>query len=203
MPSAADRSGSLRAALAAHLGERRGGRGDRYRRHRARRAVVCAGRKRAAQARGADDGERRPAARTSASQLARWHPSPRRHELGDLAREPAPGRSARPPGGGLRPGATACPLDVLGAQTEGMIGYLIEQEPRQPPAVRGAVRNGAHDGGGALTADPAFADPTKFVGPVLRQGSRPKRFGSPRAKGWILKQDGVVLAPGRGGAGAQ
>ncbi|HET6950165.1 MAG TPA: carbamate kinase, partial [Acidimicrobiales bacterium] len=57
------------------------------------------------------------------------------------------------------------PLDLLGAQTEGMIGYLIEQElgnllPAEVPLAT------------ILTMievdrdDPAFADPTKFVGPV-------------------------------------
>ena len=57
------------------------------------------------------------------------------------------------------------PLDLLGAQTEGMIGYLIEQElgnllPEEVPLAT------------VLTMievdpdDPGFADPTKFVGPV-------------------------------------
>ena len=60
------------------------------------------------------------------------------------------------------------PLDVLGAQTEGMIGYLIEQELGNllPPEVPFAT---------LLTMievdpdDPAFDDPTKFVGPDLRR----------------------------------
>src|SRR6186713_300466 len=59
----------------------------------------------------------------------------------------------------------AYPLDVLGAQTEGMIGYIIEQELGNllPPDVELAT---------LLTMievdpdDPAFADPTKFVGPI-------------------------------------
>src|SRR3954467_11492501 len=57
------------------------------------------------------------------------------------------------------------PLDVLGAQTEGMIGYLIEQELGNllPPEVPFAS---------LLTMievdldDPGFRDPTKFVGPI-------------------------------------
>src|SRR4029078_4196331 len=57
------------------------------------------------------------------------------------------------------------PLDVLGAQTEGMIGYMIEQElgnvlPFERPfcTMLTMVEVDPHD--------PAFADPTKFIGPV-------------------------------------
>ena len=57
------------------------------------------------------------------------------------------------------------PLDVLGAQTEGMIGYLIEQElgnllPAEVPfaTILTMIEVDAND--------PAFADPTKFVGPI-------------------------------------
>ncbi|MGQ5491100.1 carbamate kinase, partial [Thauera sp. ZXT1-4] len=59
----------------------------------------------------------------------------------------------------------AYPLDVLGAQTEGMIGYMIEQEmgnllpPDHPMATVLTMTEVDPD-------DPAFADPTKFVGPV-------------------------------------
>src|SRR6187455_3675336 len=56
-------------------------------------------------------------------------------------------------------------LDVLGAQTEGMIGYLIEQElgnvlPADVPlaTILTMIEVDADD--------PAFGDPTKFVGPV-------------------------------------
>lgn len=57
------------------------------------------------------------------------------------------------------------PLDVLGAETEGMIGYLIEQELMNalPPGITCAT---------LLTrvevdpADPAFAEPSKPIGPV-------------------------------------
>src|SRR3954469_19365229 len=59
----------------------------------------------------------------------------------------------------------AYPLDVLGAQTEGMIGYLIEQElgnvlPAEVPLATILTMIEID------SADPAFADPTKFVGPV-------------------------------------
>src|ERR1035437_6347731 len=57
------------------------------------------------------------------------------------------------------------PLDVLGAQTEGMIGYMIEQElgtplplevPSPPPLTRVGVDPAA----------PAFSKPEKPIGPV-------------------------------------
>ncbi len=60
---------------------------------------------------------------------------------------------------------TLCPLDVLGAETEGMIGYLIEQE------LMNALPAGA-ECATLLTRvevdanDPAFDQPTKPIGPV-------------------------------------
>ncbi|HZM40136.1 MAG TPA: carbamate kinase, partial [Acidimicrobiales bacterium] len=67
----------------------------------------------------------------------------------------------------------AYPLDVLGAQTEGMIGYLIEQELGNllPPEVPFAT---------LLTmievdrSDPAFGNPTKFVGPIYTDADAAK-----------------------------
>jgi len=80
----------------------------------------------------------------------------------------------------------AYPLDVLGAETEGMIGYLLEQElgNRLPFEVPLAT---------ILTmvevdpADPAFTDPTKFVGPVYHKADADALA---REKAWIFKQDG-------------
>ena len=88
------------------------------------------------------------------------------------------------------------PLDVLGAQTEGMIGYLIEQElgnllPIEKPFAT------------LLTMvevdpdDPAFADPNKFIGPVYEQA---EAEALAKDKGWTIKQDGdkwrrVVASP--------
>ena len=60
---------------------------------------------------------------------------------------------------------TLWPLDILGAETEGMIGYLIEQE------LMNALPKGT-DCATLLTRvevapdDPAFARPTKPIGPV-------------------------------------
>jgi hypothetical protein len=75
----------------------------------------------------------------------------------------------------------AYPLDVLGAQTEGMIGYMIEQElgnllPFETPfaTILTMVEVDPND--------PAFQNPTKFVGPVYDKlrptGSRPRKTGS-------------------------
>src|SRR4051795_1105769 len=57
------------------------------------------------------------------------------------------------------------PFDVLGAQTEGMIGYLIEQELGNlvPQDKRLATLLTMTE---VDPADPAFEHPTKFVGPV-------------------------------------
>ncbi len=60
---------------------------------------------------------------------------------------------------------TPWPLDILGAETEGMIGYLLEQElmNAQPPGTDCAT---------LLTRvlvdpdDPAFGQPTKPIGPI-------------------------------------
>jgi len=80
----------------------------------------------------------------------------------------------------------AYPLDILGAQTEGMIGYVLEQELGNvmPPDVPLAT---------ILTmvqvdaGDPAFDDPTKFVGPVY---DRAQADALKASKGWAFKPDG-------------
>lgn len=92
--------------------------------------------------------------------------------------------------------AEAYPLDVLGAQTEGMIGYMIEQElgnllPFEVPfaTMLTMVEVDPHD--------PGFANPTKFIGPgySATEADRLKN-----EKGWTLKLDGsswrrVVASP--------
>lgn len=80
----------------------------------------------------------------------------------------------------------AYPLDVLGAETEGMIGYLIEQElgnllPVDKPLAT-ILTMVEVDG-----SDPAFADPTKFVGPVY---DRQQAETIAAEKGWVLRPDG-------------
>ncbi|ADN34963.1 carbamate kinase [Methanolacinia petrolearia DSM 11571] len=78
------------------------------------------------------------------------------------------------------------PLDILGAETEGMIGYLIEQELRNilPPDVPVATML-------TMTAvdpsDTAFENPEKFVGPVYTK-EQAGEVGN--ATGWTFRQDG-------------
>ena len=83
---------------------------------------------------------------------------------------------------------SAYPFDVLGAQTEGMIGYLIEQElgnllPFEKPLSTVLTMTEVDP------ADPAFTDPTKFVGPVYSEADA-RRLA--RDRGWTVRQDGQV-----------
>jgi carbamate kinase len=80
----------------------------------------------------------------------------------------------------------AFPLDVLGAETEGLIGYLIEQElgnllPFEKPLATLLTMVEVD------AADPAFSNPTKFVGPVYEKQDADALAAS---KGWVFKQDG-------------
>jgi carbamate kinase len=78
------------------------------------------------------------------------------------------------------------PLDILDAETEGMIGYLIEQELNNllPDDLRCAT---------LLTQievdprDPAFAHPTKPIGPVYSQADA-QRVAAQR--GWTIAPEG-------------
>lgn len=116
------------------------------------------------------------------------------------------------------------PLDVLGAQSQGMIAYMVEQElgnvlPQEKPLAT------------LLTMvevdpdDPAFQNPTKFVGPQYEQAEadalaerkgwhfamdgkkprrvvpspEPKRIWEIRPIRWLLEQDTVVICAGGGG----
>lgn len=116
------------------------------------------------------------------------------------------------------------PLDVLGAQTEGMIGYLIQQEmgnhlPFETPmaTILTQVEVAADD--------PAFQNPTKPIGPVYSKeeaeklaaeknwhiapdgdkfrrvvpSPRPKRIFEIRPVKWLLDKGSVVICAGGGG----
>jgi len=81
----------------------------------------------------------------------------------------------------------AYPLDVLGAETEGMIGYMVEQElgnllPFEVPFATILTMVEVDP------ADPAFANPTKFVGPVY---DKAEADGIAAERGWTFKQDGT------------
>jgi carbamate kinase len=126
--------------------------------------------------------------------------------------------------GAAYPDVETYPLDVLGAQTEGMIGYIIEQElgnelPRERPLAT-LLTMIETDGD-----DPAFANPTKPVGPLYgaaeadrlaadrgwtfgRDGEsfrrvvpspRPKRIFEIHAIEALLEQGAVVICAGGGG----
>jgi carbamate kinase len=116
------------------------------------------------------------------------------------------------------------PLDLLGAQTEGMIGYLIQQElgNELPQEKRLAS---------LLTLievdpkDPAFGDPTKPIGPIYSEeeskklaaekgwefkpdgdsfrrvvpSPMPQRIFGIEPVGWLLEHDAVVICAGGGG----
>src|SRR5688500_2109646 len=78
------------------------------------------------------------------------------------------------------------PFDVLGAQTEGMIGYMIEQElgnllPFERPFATLLTMIEVDP------ADAAFGDPTKFIGPVY---DKPDADRVAAEKGWTFKEDG-------------
>ncbi len=80
----------------------------------------------------------------------------------------------------------AYPLDVLGAETGGMIGYMIEQELENALGHTRAVAT-------LLTQvvvdadDPAFHKPTKFIGPVYARDEAEARA---KAACWTIAQDG-------------
>jgi carbamate kinase len=118
----------------------------------------------------------------------------------------------------------AYPLDVLGAQTEGMIGYMVEQElgnllPLERPFATVLTRVEVDPN------DPAFKKPTKFIGPLyLRDEAErlavekgwvfkpdrdkwrrvvaspePKRIFELRPIKWLLERNTIVIAAGGGG----
>lgn len=119
---------------------------------------------------------------------------------------------------------TPYPLDVLGAQTEGMIGYLIEQElgnlvPADIPFATVLTQVEVDP------ADPAFLAPSKPIGPVYgaaeaarlaatfgwaiaRDGAgwrrvvaspRPRRIFEIRPIRWLMERGCVVICAGGGG----
>jgi carbamate kinase len=81
---------------------------------------------------------------------------------------------------------TPYPFDVLGAQTQGMIGYWLLQSMQNhlPNRQVAAIINQTL----VEAADPAFADPTKFVGEVYTE-EEAARLAADR--GWVVKPDGT------------
>jgi carbamate kinase len=120
--------------------------------------------------------------------------------------------------------ANPYPLDVLGAETEGMIGYMIEQElgnllPFEVPFATILTQVEVDSG------DPAFRTPTKPIGPVYSKedaerlaaekgwsiapdgdkfrrvvaSPRPQRIFEIRPVKWLLEKGSVVICAGGGG----
>lgn len=121
-------------------------------------------------------------------------------------------------------GAPPAPLDVLGAETQGMIGYLVEQELgnrlpfERPLATLLTMIEVDPD-------DPAFAHPTKPIGPFYAREAaqqvtdeygwsfqeidgefrrvvpspRPKRIFELAQIRWMLEHGAVVICAGGGG----
>jgi carbamate kinase len=88
------------------------------------------------------------------------------------------------------------PLDILGAESEGMIGYLIELALRNllPP---GALVACLLTQTRVSATDPAFQHPTKPIGPVY---SETEAKGFAKSLGWSIAPDGpkwrrVVASP--------
>jgi carbamate kinase len=80
---------------------------------------------------------------------------------------------------------TPYPFDVLGAQTQGMIGYWLLQSLQNhlPGRQIACIINQTL----VSAADPAFQDPTKFIGEVYDE-ARARQLATER--GWVVKPDG-------------
>lgn len=77
------------------------------------------------------------------------------------------------------------PLDTIGAQTQGMIGYWLLQAMQN--ALPGRHVASLVSQTLVMAGDPAFACPTKFVGEVYTE---PEAHALAAKKGWTVRQDG-------------
>lgn len=84
----------------------------------------------------------------------------------------------------------AYPLDTLGAETQGMIGYWLLQAMQNALPGRQVATMVCQTL--VLSGDPAFANPTKFVGEVYDEETA-KRIA--RERGWVVKADGEHFPP--------
>jgi carbamate kinase len=81
--------------------------------------------------------------------------------------------------------STPYPFDVLGAQTQGMIGYWLLQalQNNLPGRQVAAIINQTL----VAASDPALADPTKFIGEVYDEETATRLAAQ---RGWVVKRDG-------------
>ena len=83
---------------------------------------------------------------------------------------------------------TPYPLDILGAESQGMIGYMLQQAlknqlpQREISVLLTQVEVDAHD--------PAFSNPTKYIGPIYDE---PQAHALQAEKGWVFKADGKAF----------
>jgi carbamate kinase len=82
-------------------------------------------------------------------------------------------------------GTAPYPLDVLGAESEGMVGYLLEQamQGRLPQMATGTLLTQTV----VDRRDPAFEHPTKPIGPVYDSATAQRLAGE---RGWAVARDG-------------
>jgi carbamate kinase len=85
-------------------------------------------------------------------------------------------------------GLGEAPLDALGAESEGLLGYLIEQElgNRLPGRDVAALLTQVE----VRADDPAFGSPSKPIGPVLPEAAA-RRLAAER--GWVFGPEGSGL----------
>lgn len=80
---------------------------------------------------------------------------------------------------------TPYPLDILGAESQGMIGYMLQQSlknqlpNREVSVLLTQIEVDAND--------PAFQNPTKYIGPVYDKAQADMLVAE---KGWTIKADG-------------
>ncbi len=77
------------------------------------------------------------------------------------------------------------PLDILGAESQGMIGYMLQQTLKNalPDQEISVLLTQVE----VSASDPAFSNPTKYIGPVY---DRAQAETLAAEKGWVFRQDG-------------
>ncbi|MGQ4892707.1 MAG: carbamate kinase [Candidatus Njordarchaeia archaeon] len=80
------------------------------------------------------------------------------------------------------------PMDVLNAETQGLIGYMIQNSLKNVLLERGIDKKVATIVTQVVVRedDPAFQNPTKYVGPYYTEEEAKKLM---REKGWVIKPD--------------
>lgn len=82
--------------------------------------------------------------------------------------------------------AVAYPLDALGAETQGLIGYWLAQALTNAVPGRHVVALITRTI--VATDDPAFTDPAKFIGPMYTEA---QANAIAAKQGWTIKSDGA------------